>query len=311
MGKYRDVLNTFDESSIPDLDVVVLGALELFEETQPPKIDFSHFSKPLVIGSGNAFLTAQIVFSDRVAVFADESSYSATLEKETGLDGAVVFSASGSKHAIAMVADLQAKGLETHLVTNTPNSPASAGMFEGCVHVFPKNREPYTYNTSTYFGSILGKTGESASQIEQFIQNEVLPKLPQNLGDYTAFTIIIPSKFEHARAMLRTKFDELFGPQVNGRVFTDEEVKHAKTVISSDTELFISFDVDNEHYGLPRNRLHIDLPEDADYGAMLAIGYFVVGKIQAAHPPYFKQSVVEHVKTASDIFGLKLGAIVE
>jgi len=43
MGKYRDTLDTFDLSSIPDLDVVVLGALELFADTDLPPLDFPQF----------------------------------------------------------------------------------------------------------------------------------------------------------------------------------------------------------------------------------------------------------------------------
>jgi len=311
MGIHQDTLAQFTIDSLPDLDVVVLGALELFAEAELPKLNFSHMKEPLVLGSGNAYLTAQIVFSEQSALFADESSYYSVLEKEAGIDGAVVFSASGSKHAIEMVADLQAKGLEVHLVTNTLNAPASEAVSVDCVHVFPKNREPYTYNTSTYLSPILGKTGENAEEITAFILEEVSPKLLRNFGDYSAYAILIPSHFEHARSMLRTKFDELFGPQITGRVFTDEEVKHAKTVVPSGDELFISFGVENEYYGLPKNRLQVSLPKNVDYGAFIAISYFVVGKIQAAHPPYFKQSIEQYVQTASKIFGQDLKAIVE
>ncbi|MFT5849535.1 MAG: hypothetical protein ACI9H6_000344 [Patiriisocius sp.] len=311
MGVHQDTLREFTIDSLPDLDVVVLGALELFADAELPKLDFTHMKKPLVLGSGNAFLTAQIVFADQSAHFADESSYPAVLAKENDIDGAVVFSASGSKHAIAMVTDLQDKGLEVHLVTNTSDSPASETLKDYCVHVFPKNREPYTYNTSTYLSPILGKTGESAQEITDFIMKEVSPKLLRNFADYSAYTILIPSRFEFARAMLRTKFDELFGPKITGRVFTDEEVKHAKTVVPSGDELFISFGVENEYYGLPKNRLQIPLPEGVDYGAFIAVSYFVVGKIQAAYPPYFKQSIEEYVKTASKIFDQDLKPIVE
>jgi hypothetical protein len=311
MGKHRDTLETFNLTTIPDLDVVVLGALELLAETDLPSLDFSRFVKPLVLGSGNAFLTAQIVFAEQQAVFGDESSYVHKLSTESGIDGVVIFSASGSKHAVAMVADLLKEGLEVHLVTNTVDSPASDLLGVECVHVFPKNREPYTYNTSTYLSPILGKTGEDASVISDFIMQEVSPKLLRNFGDYSAFTILIPSRLEHTRAMLRTKFDELFGPMLTGRVFTDEEVKHAKTVVTSGDELFISFGVENNYYGLPKNRLAIPLPDNADYGAMLAVSYFVVGNIQKANPPYFKNGIEAYVATASEIFGQELTPIVE
>jgi hypothetical protein len=311
MGTYRNTLETFDLSSIPNLDVVVLGALELFSDTKVPTLDFSHFKKPLVLGSVNAYMTAQIVFSDTHAVFADEGSYLHTYTQTEGVDGVVIFSASGSKHAVAMVENFLQEKLEVHLVTNTPGSPAGNMLAEECVHVFPKNREPYTYNTSTYLSTILGKTGEDAEAIKEFISTVVEPKLLRNFGDYNAYTLLIPAEFGHARAMLRTKFDELFGPYINGRVFTSEEVKHAKTVVTSGDELFISFGVDNEYYGLPKNRLQVPLPPNTQYGALLAISYFVVGKIQAAHPPYFKQGIEKYTQTASKIFRQELKPIVE
>jgi len=311
MSSYRQTLDTFDLSSIPDLDVVVLGALELFADTAIPQLNFSHFTKPLVLGSGNAFLTAQIIFAGQQAVFGDESSYKHILKQEYSIDGVVVFSASGSKHAVSMVQEGMAKDLEVHLVTNTLDSSASELLSGEFVHVFPKNREPYTYNTSTYLSTILGKTDENVTEIADFILKEVSPKLLRNFGDYSSFTILIPSCFEHARAMIRTKFDELFGPMLTGRVFTDEEVKHAKTVVTSGDELFISFGVENNYFGLSKNRLGIPLPENADYGAMLAISYFVVGKIQKAHPPYFKNNIEKYIKTASEIFGQELKPIVE
>ena len=311
MSTHREILEKFDISSIPDLDVVVLGALELFADVELPKLDFSHLKKPLVLGSGNAYLTAQIVFSGQEAIFADESSFRSVMDIHTDIDGVVIFSASGSKHAVAMVTDLQKEGFEVHLVTNTSSSPAGQLLAGEFVHIFPKNREPYTYNTSTYLSTILGTTGEKTEEIKEYILREVSPKLLRNFGDYNAYTLLVPSRFEHVRAMLRTKFDELFGPKLTGRVFTGEEVKHAKTVVTSGDELFISFGVENEYYGLPKNRLHIPLPDNADYGAMIAVSYFVVGKIQAAYPPYFKQGIEKYVQTASEIFGQELKAIVE
>jgi len=48
-----------------------------------------------------------------------------------------------------------------------------------------------------------------------------------------------------------------------------------------------------------------------DYGAMLAVSYFVVGNIQKANPPYFKNGIEAYVATASKIFGQTLTPIVE
>lgn len=48
----------FEESNLPDLDVVVLAALELFMRQGVPRLDLGRGEKPLVVGSGNAAATA-------------------------------------------------------------------------------------------------------------------------------------------------------------------------------------------------------------------------------------------------------------
>jgi hypothetical protein len=306
----RDVLATFDVEHIPSLDVAVMGALELFAAVLPPPLHIP-FARPLVLGSGNAFMAAQIIFADTNAVFADESSYEALLVNPSRFDGVVVMSASGSKHAIPMVEKAKAMGMPVHLVTNAPAAPAAALLSAEYVHVYPKNREPYTYNTSTYLGPVLGHTAEDPGAIRDYITSVVSPRLLRNFEDYGAFVFIIPAEFLHLRTMLRTKFDELFGARVVGRIFTPEEIKHAKTVIVSGDELFISFGVLNTFYGLPKNRLFIPLPTPGGYATVLAATYFVVGKIQTAHPPYFAQAIDTYAKVASEFFGHTIDPIVE
>lgn len=311
MINYRARLKDFQLDTLPNLDVAVLGALQLISEVDLPKLDFSHLKRPLVLGSGNAFFTARILFDGVDAFYGDESTYDAMLQMPSHYDGVVVLSASGKKHAIAMVELAQKAHLDTYLITNTKNSDAAKSLDEDHVFVFPKNREPYTYNTSTYLTPVFANTQEDASAVASFIEYEVSSKLLRNFDDYEAYALIIPSHFKYARGMLRTKFDELFGPMVVGRVFTDEEVKHAKTVVSSGRELFISFGVTNEDYGIPKNRLQIPLPKEVQYGGFLAISYYVVGKIQEAHPPYFAQSVAKYTQTASHIFNQDIKPIVE
>ena len=210
-----------------------------------------------------------------------------------------------------MVKAAQSAGCNTYLITNNPVAPAGDLLRKENVFFFPKNREPYTYNTSTYLTPIFAKTGEAAEVVKQFIEKEVATTLLRNFDDYDAYTLIIPPRFAYARAMLRTKFDELFGPMVVGRVFTEEEIKHAKTVVRSGRELFIAFGVENEHYGLAKNRISIPLPKEINYGAFIAISYFVVGKVQAAHPPYFSQSIDTYAQEASRIFNQTINPIVE
>ncbi len=306
----RTTLAQFDITSIPTLDVAVMGAFELFT-AEPVSPLVLPFSKPLVLGSGNAFLAAQIIFADTAAVFADETTYEAVLHTADRFDGVIVMSASGGKHAVPMVEAALRTGLITHLITNNAAAPAAALLPRECTHVYVKNREPYTYNTSTYLGPILAHTGEDSATIATYLASVVESRLLRNFGDYRGFVFLIPPQFHYVRSMLRTKFDELFGAQLVGRFFTPEEAKHAKTVVVSGDELFISFGVDNQHFGLVKNRLYIPVPEASNYGLMMAATYFVVGKIQAAHPPYFAQSITAYAKVASELFGHTITPIVE
>lgn len=308
---HKAQLDTFTLENIPDLDTVVLGALELFAGTELPVYPFDAHTHPLVVGSVNAYTTGRILFQDSQAFFAEESTFEEVLAKRSEIDAIIIVSSSGGKHAVTVAEHAAKLGKPVHLITN--NSEPLAGQYIGTeqIHVFQKNREPYTYNTSTYMGMIMAKTGEDPAMIYNFIEERIERTLLRDLQDYSAFTFIVPSAFGLVRDMMRTKFDELFGPYVLGRIFTEEEVKHAKTVVTSGAELFISVGVENEHYGLQKNRLSVPLPENADYAAMLAIGYYVIGKIQAAHPPYFKNSIEEYCKTVSEIFEQEIKPIVE
>jgi hypothetical protein len=53
-------MKRFDESNLPDLDVVVLAALELFMRQGVPRLDLGRCQKPLVVGSGNAAATGAV-----------------------------------------------------------------------------------------------------------------------------------------------------------------------------------------------------------------------------------------------------------
>ena len=310
--EHRDILNTFTEKNLPDLDVAVLGALELFAEIDVPTLDLNVFKRPLILGSVNAFRVGQVLGNDHSgAVFANESNYQESLERFSDIDGAIIVSASGSKHAIDMAKKTAQKGLTTWLITNNENAPAKEFIDSKHVYIFPKNREPYTYNTSTYMGMLLGKTGERAESIHTFIREQIEPCIPDNFARYNAFFLIVPSQFEIMREMIVTKFDELFGPQLVGRAFSFEQTKHAKTIIPSDTELFISFGEENTMFGNPDQRLHIPLPDSASFGAMMAVSYYVIGYIQKQFPPYFKDNIIAYTKQATEIFGHEITPIVE
>jgi hypothetical protein len=309
--KNLETMNNFTLKNIPNLNEVILAALELFENGGVPKLNLGKYKKPLVIGSVNAFFTGKILFVNSSAVFANESDYKNKIKTNPDIDGCILISASGAKHAIPMAKFLKTKNIETRLLTNNPDAPAKKYIDDNKFFVFPKNREPYTYNTSTYLGMILGKTKENPKLIKEFILKRIKPILDKKKIKYDSYYLIIPNEFDSIRDMFLTKFDELLQPAVSGRCFTVDQSMHAKNVVVSDKELFISFGYANEDYGLKNNRLHIPLPDKADFGALMAIGYYVIGKIQNSQPPYFQQNIKNYMKRTSKIFGKEMKAIVE
>lgn len=311
-AKNIDILNKFDLENIPDLDIAVLGALELFQKEKLPTLELSMYKHPLVVGSGNAEATGRILFEDVDAIFASESNYEEKLKHIPSIDGVILISASGEKHALIVAKCVKEYAKHTTLITNTPCSSTHEELdnkHSYDEYVFPKNREPYTYNTSTYMSMILGKTHEDALSIQNFIREHVDSLSMFDFSKYDKYFLIVPPKFSGIIRMLQVKFIELFGRKIARDVETSEYMKHAVTVVPSN-ELFISFGDENKTWGKQENRLYIPLPANADYGAMMAIGYYVIAQIQRQHKPYFKENIVEYVKQASEVFGSKINAIV-
>lgn len=298
----------FDKKELIDLDECVFNALNLFMSRKLPKLDLPKWKRPLVVGSGNAAVTGKIIFDDRDAVFADEGNYLHKLKTIRGIDGAVLISASGGKHAPIIAKKLKKKRLKTILLTN--NSNALASKFVNKTIVFPKNSEPYTYNTSTYLGMIMSKTREDPRRILSYL-GKLNKKIPRNLRAYDSFYFIVPSELHLARDMFLTKFDELFGSKISGRVFTVEQTKHAKTVVPSKKELFVYLGCKGEMFGKHKYHFHVDGIKGMDYGAMIAIGYFIIGKIQGQNKQWFKENIGNYVRWASGVFGEKISPIVE
>jgi len=272
--KNIDVLNTFTLDTIPDLDAAVLGALELFQKEKLPRIEIL-YKRPLVVGSGNAEATGRIMFEDTDAVFASESNFESKLEHVPDIDGVILVSASGGKHAPIIARRAKELGKRVSLITNNLNAPAKEFVENKDLFVFPKNREPYTYNTSTYMGMILGRTHENPKEIQNFIEKYIDTISFPDLSRHNSYFFIVPPKFSSIIRMLQVKFIELFGRKIARDVETSEYMKHAVTVVPSD-ELFISFDEENTIWSEPEQRFHIPLPENAGYAVMMAIGYYVI-----------------------------------
>lgn len=305
--KNHKIMQSFSLEDIPDLDTCVLGALELFHKEKIPKIKID-YKKPLVVGSGNAEVIGRILFHDGDAVFASESTFEEKLKTIKDIDGIVIVSASGGKHApiLARLANKYKKFAT--LLTNNEN--AEAKKYVDSCFVFPKQREPYTYNVSTYLGMILGKTKENTRKIYGFINSEINELNFSRLRDYDKYFLIIPAEFEQVKRMFQIKFIELFGRKIARDIETLEYMKHATTVVPSN-ELFISFGVENKFWGNEENRLYVPLPKNFDYGCLMMIGYYIIGKIQKSQPPWFKENIKYYVERAGKIFNSRIEAIVE
>ena len=297
----------FNPKSLIDLDVCVMNALDLFIDpnTKFPTPDVKRFKRPLVVGSGNAIATGKIIFDSTDAVLADEGTYQSKLDTISNIDGVIIISASGGKHAPIIAQAVKGKALPVLLFTCNPSPLAKDDVDE--VHVFPSLPEPYTYNTSTYMAmmmaSLLDDPETEAQKIKAQIKNSVDPALDdctQAVGDFDSYYLLVPEQFDLIRIMLVTKFVELFGRSVARDVFTWEQTKHATTVVQAPSELFIAFGRENDSFG--EDRLFIPLPDDPTYPAIMAVGYYVIGKIQAQKDAWFKEGMESFAERASKIF---------
>ena len=308
----REKLKNFDIDSLPSLDTVVLGALEMLATETVPTLDVSAFKRPLVVGSGNAEATGRILFAETDAIFASESSVDDKLGHIDTIDEVVVVSASGGKHAPILARKARDAGKHVTLITNTPNSPAQQELSEDEITalVYPKNREPYTYNTSTYMSMMMGLTREDPAAIKRFIEEQIDTLELPDLSKFDKYYLIVPPEFADVIRMVQVKFIELFGRNIARDVETSEYVRHATTVAPSN-ELFICFGEANTTWGRPDSRLNVPLPKDAGYVAMVAIGYYVVAQIQKAHPQYFKENIDAYCQFISGVFGESITPIVD
>ncbi len=270
----------------------VVDALDFFISNPVPILNMRKIpSKCLIIGSGNAFLTGKILFKDRPAIFCDEGRYREILDLYNDREAAIVISASGEKHAPIIVDNLMKlhPSLELFLFTCNGESTAAKFLPKENVFITPSIQEPITYNTSTYVGMILGKTQEDPNLIKQHLIKVVQEKIRSiKFEDYKAFYILIDPKYDVVREMFVTKFDELFGGRVIGRCYTSEQTYHAKTVVPWDKELFISIGYENNTFGT--ERLIIPLLDGANFAAVIATGYYIVGTIQTRFPNWFEQN---------------------
>lgn len=276
---------------IKTLDQIMLEALEFFSVTKIKKLNTKSFKFPIVVGSGNAYHAGRIMFSREAAIFANETNleeillrYKETIKK-MGSE-AVVISASGGKDSVWEIKALQKKKLKTSLITC--NQDSAAAQVADKVYGYRKITEPYTYNTSTYLGMILSSTKENPKDILKTIKKI---KLPKNFNKYESYSFIIKDELSKICPMIIIKRDELFGPHLNIRAFSFGQARHAKFVNPSDKELVISIGETNKVFGKDKHRWDIKLGKNNNYATVMALTYYIIGKIQESKPSYFKNNV--------------------
>lgn len=281
---------------IPTLDEIVIRTLDFFVKNPLPAFDVNSFNLPFVVGSGNAYNTGLILFSEKAAVFADESNFKKVITAyESAIQNkmitqAVVISASGGKDSIWEIELAKKYGLNTTLLTTKGESEAA--KIADKVYVFKSIAEPYTYNTSTYLGMILAATREDPVVIKNYLESI---SFPAGFNDYQGYSFVLPDRFMPICPMLEIKKSELFGPKVSLRAFTQGHARHAKFVIRTKDELVISIGQNNEFFGDPESRWNILPPEDINFGGIMGLTYYIVGKIQGSKPAYFKENIGNYV----------------
>lgn len=281
---------------IPNLSETVIDTLDFFSNNPVPHLDPNKYKYPFVVGSGNAYNTGIIIFSDRAPIFADESnfrerikSYQEMIEKGLTTE-AIVISASGGKDSVWELELAKQNGLHTTLLTTKAESDAAKVADE--TKVYQSIAEPYTYNTSTYMGMILSATGENPSKIKEFIESV---DLPQDFGHYSSYSFVLPDEFMAICPMLEIKKSELFGPKLSLRAFSQGHARHAKFVIRDEGELVMSVGFQNDKFGESQSRWDIEIPQDASFATVMALTYWLVGRIQDSKPQYFKENVAGYV----------------
>jgi hypothetical protein len=283
---------------IINLNQAVYNALNFFQKNPPTPIHLRNLNFPLVVGSGNAYNTGFILFNGMPALFANESNleqilknYKPLFEKKI-IRQAVVISASGAKDSVWELEAAKKHGLKTILLTCTPDAPAV--KVAGHHIVYNKLPEPYTYNVSTYLGMILSVTGEKPATILKFLQNL---KINKNFKKYKSYAFILPNEYAVICRMITAKADELWGPHIAIRAFTQGRANHAKFINRTKDELVITLGDKNNYFGEAMHRLDLKLPKKFDAGLMFCLVYILLGGIQEAKPAYFKKNIAKYCAT--------------
>ncbi|MDP6381203.1 MAG: hypothetical protein QF662_07650 [Phycisphaerae bacterium] len=245
----------------------------------------------LVVGSGNAYVSGTIIYADQPAIFADQDDYERVYDAlgESVIQDVVVISASGEKDAAAETKFFAEQGIRPLLITCNPDAPAA--RFAERTLVFPSRDEPPTYNVSTYLGILIGQSGECLTEILEAVK---VVELPENLAEHDAYFMLIPNRLKPVGGLFNVKYREIFGANIYGKAASVGDADHGLFVNEAKNEVVINLGVRNDTWGA--SRLDVPLPGDAGPGLLMAVGYYVIGKIQEGKPPWFADNIGPYIE---------------
>jgi hypothetical protein len=285
--------------TIKSLAQITMEALDFFIAQAPKKISPKTLTPAIIVGSGNAYHTGQLIFSREKAIFASESDF--RLKAKTWADkikNAVIISASGEKDSVWETKLAKELGYQTTLLTCLANS-AAAKIAQQTI-VYKRIAEPYTYNTSTYMGMLIGASNEKAKDIKAEVKKI---RLPKNIDKYDSYSFVLPDELAPLAAMLEIKGRELFGSFLNIKAYTLGEARHAKFIHDNKKELIISLGQTNQYFG--QNRLNININLKSKPATAMAISYYIIGKIQEKKPQYFNKNIKKYCQKGGIAYAQK------
>jgi hypothetical protein len=141
---------------------------------------------------------------------------------------------------------------------------------------------------------VLAYTWENPTNIKNFIQDKIDSIIEKNdFSKYDSYVLVTPDKFAPVNQLFIVKFIELFGRKIARDVFSYEQMKHAITVVPNEKELFVSFG--EWDFYCNWKQIHFPLPADCDLWWIMAIGYYVIWKMQNSYQQYFKENIWNYI----------------
>jgi hypothetical protein len=203
-----------EQEKIEKLDHYAIKTLESLPNWKYPELKIEKSGKNIFMGSGDAANTGKIFAQILGGRALNVCNYQIFFENEPNRDSDIyIVNASGGKDGLKMAKWLTERNWHPKLLTNNPEPPAGKYLRPEDIFVFPADKEPPTYNVSTYASMIYWLLKEDLPQIEDKIKNLEIP----DLRKYKFIFFMVQDKYETLGRMATRKIAEtLAGVGANG-----------------------------------------------------------------------------------------------